>query len=51
MDGKTKHVNQVVEEMLRRYVMQQPSKWEDYLHLVEFAINIVYHMSLQMSPF
>eukprot|EP00253_Pinus_taeda_P034398 PITA_34398 len=31
--------------------MQQPSKWEDYLHLVEFAYNNGYHTSLRMSPF
>eukprot|EP00253_Pinus_taeda_P020121 PITA_20121 len=31
--------------------MQQPSKWEDYLHLVEFTYNNGYHRSLQMSPF
>eukprot|EP00253_Pinus_taeda_P024650 PITA_24650 len=37
--------------MLREYVMQQPSRWEDYLHLVEFAYNNGYHTSLQMSPF
>eukprot|EP00253_Pinus_taeda_P028576 PITA_28576 len=44
-------VNQVVEDMLRSYVMQQPSKWEDYLHLVEFTYNNGYHRYLQMSPF
>eukprot|EP00253_Pinus_taeda_P031391 PITA_31391 len=44
-------VNQVVEDMLRSYVMQQPSRWEEYLHLVEFAYNNGYHASLQMSPF
>eukprot|EP00253_Pinus_taeda_P033764 PITA_33764 len=37
--------------MLRAYVMQQPTKWVDYLHLVEFAYNNGYHTSLQMSPF
>eukprot|EP00253_Pinus_taeda_P002927 PITA_02927 len=37
--------------MLRAYVMQQPTKWEDHLHLVEFAYNNGYHTSLQMSPF
>eukprot|EP00253_Pinus_taeda_P007714 PITA_07714 len=31
--------------------MQQPSKWEDYLHLGEFFYNNVYHKSLKMSPF
>jgi len=33
-DGQKKRVNQVIEDMLRMYVMDQPSKWEDYLYLV-----------------
>jgi transposase InsO family protein len=33
-DGQTKRVNRVIEDMLRMYVMDKPSKWEDYLHLV-----------------
>ena len=33
------------------YVMDQPSKWENYLYLVEFAYNNGYHASLKMSPF
>jgi hypothetical protein len=33
------------------YVMDNPSKWEDYLHLVEFAYNKGYQASLQMNPF
>jgi hypothetical protein len=37
--------------MLRMYVMDKPSKWEDYLHLVEFAYNNGYQASLRMSPF
>ena len=31
--------------------MDKPSKWEDYLHLVEFAYNNWYQASLRMSPF
>jgi len=50
-DGQMERVNQVVEDMLRAYVMQKPTKWEDYLHLVEFAYNNGYHTSLLMSPF
>lgn len=50
-DRQTEQVNQVVEDMLRSYVMQQPSKWEDYLHLVKFSYNKRYHTSLQMSLF
>jgi hypothetical protein len=38
-DGQTERVNQVIEDMLRMYVMDKPSKWKDYLHLVEFAYN------------
>jgi hypothetical protein len=44
-------VNRVIEDMMRMYVMDEPSRWEDYLHLVEFAYNNGYHASLNMSPF
>jgi hypothetical protein len=37
--------------MLRMYVMDKPSKWEDYLHFVEFAYNNGYQYSLNISPF
>jgi hypothetical protein len=50
-DGKTERVNQVIEDMLIMYVMDKPSKWEDYLHLVEFSYNNGYQASLKMSPF
>lgn len=33
------------------YVMDQPGKWEDYLHLVEFSYNNHYQASAKMSPF
>jgi len=33
------------------YVMDKPSKWEDYLHLVEFEYNNGYQYSLIMIPF
>ena len=36
---KIETVIQVLEDMLRMYVMDKPTKWEDYLHLVEFAYN------------
>ena len=51
IDGQIERVNQVIEYMLRMYLMDQPSKWEDYLHLVEFSYNNGYHISLKMSPF
>jgi hypothetical protein len=50
-DGQTERVKRVIEDILRMYVMDKPSKWEDYLHLVEFAYNNGYQASLKMSPF
>jgi len=50
-DGQTERVNQVLEDMLRAYVMTKPTQWEEYLHLVEFAYNNGYHTSTQLSPF
>ena len=45
-DGKTERVNQVLEDMIHMYVMDKPTKWEDYLHLVEFSYNNGYQESL-----
>ena len=50
-DGQIERVNRVIEDMLRMYVMDKPSRCEDYLHLVEFAYNNGYHASPKMSPF
>ena len=33
------------------YVKEQPSKWKDYLHLVEFVHNNNYQASARYSPF
>jgi hypothetical protein len=38
-DGKTEQTIQILEEMLRMYVRTKPTKWEEYLNLVEFAYN------------
>ena len=46
--GRTERVNQVLEGMLRMFVMDKPSEWEDYLHLVEFAYNNGQQASLGM---
>jgi hypothetical protein len=50
-DGQIERVNRVIEDMMIMYVMDQPSRLEDYLHLVEFVYNNGYHASLKMSPF
>ena len=33
------------------YVMERPTKWEDYMHLVEFEYNNGYHAFSKMIPF
>jgi hypothetical protein len=41
----------VIEDMLRMYVTEKPYKWEDYLHLIQFAYNNGYQESLKMRLF
>ena len=50
-DGQTERTNKILEDMLRMYVMDRPSKWEDCLHLAEFAYNNSHQSSIKMSPF
>ena len=50
-DGQTERVNQVLEDMLRMYVMDNQTQWERYLPLVEFAYNNSYHSSIGMPPY
>ena len=37
--------------MVRMYVMDKSTKWEDYLHMVEFAYNNRHQASLGMIPY
>ena len=37
--------------MLLIYGRDYPKKWEDYLHLVEYAYNNHYQASTNLSPF
>jgi hypothetical protein len=51
-DGlQTERKNQIIEDMLHMYVRTKPNKWEDHLHLVEFAYNNGYQTSAKLSPF
>jgi hypothetical protein len=49
--GQTERVNQILEDMLRAYVLSYGSKWEDCLPFAEFSYNNSYQSSLQMAPF
>jgi transposase InsO family protein len=51
MDGLIERTNQIMKDMPRMYVRTKPNKWEDYLHLVEFAYNNGYQTSVKLSPF
>ena len=50
-NGQTKRANKFLEDMLMMYVMNKPSRWEDYLHLIEFAYNNGHQVGLGMSLF
>jgi hypothetical protein len=51
IDGQTKRVNQLLEDMLRACVMENQSSWDKHLPLVEFSYNNSYQGSLKMAPF
>ena len=50
-NGQNERVNQVIANMLCMYVMNKPSKWEDYLYLVDFAYNNRHQTTLEMGLF
>jgi hypothetical protein len=50
-DWKTERTNQILEDMLRMYVMDQHKHWEEFLPLVEFAYNNSYQGTINMAPF
>ena len=50
-DGQTERTNQILEDMLRMYMMDQQKSWEEFLPLVEFAYNNSYQSTIKMAPF
>lgn len=51
VDGQTERKNQNLEDMLCIYLMDQPTKREYYIHLVDLAYNNSCYESMNMSPF
>jgi hypothetical protein len=51
MDGQTERVNQILEDMLRAYVMEYPGSWDKNLPWTAFSYNNNYQESLKMTPF
>jgi transposase InsO family protein len=50
-DSQTERVNQILEDMLRAYVMEYPGSWDKNLSWAEFLYNNSYQESLKMAPF
>ncbi|KAK8954583.1 hypothetical protein KSP39_PZI002221 [Platanthera zijinensis] len=48
---QTERVNQIVEDMIRCYILDHGGAWDERLRLMEFAYNNSYQESLQMAPF
>ena len=50
-DGQSERTIQVLEDMLRAFVLDFKGSWEEHLPLVEFAYNNSYQASIQMAPY
>jgi len=50
IDGQSERTIQILEDMLRAYVMDFGVGWSRFLPLVEFAYNNSYHASIEMTP-
>jgi transposase InsO family protein len=51
IDGQTKRVIQILEDMLRAYALQYGRSWHKSLPYAEFSYNNSYQESLKMTPF
>jgi transposase InsO family protein len=49
--GQTERVNQILEDMLRSYVLNYSDTWDECLPLAEFSYNNSYQESIKMAPF
>ena len=50
-DGQSERVIQVLEDMLRGYVLDFSGSWDRYIPLMEFAYNNSYQSSIGMAPY
>jgi transposase InsO family protein len=50
-DEKTERRNQILEDMLHMYMMDQQKHWEEFFPLVEFVHNNNYQGTIKMAPF
>jgi hypothetical protein len=50
-DGQTERIIQILEDMLRAYVIEYDKNWDKCLALAEFSYNSIYQSSLKIAPF
>ncbi|TYK27113.1 hypothetical protein E5676_scaffold478G00020 [Cucumis melo var. makuwa] len=50
-DDQTERLNQVLEDMLRAYVLEFSGSQDSHLHLMEFTYNNSYQATIGMTPF
>ncbi|GJY01365.1 putative reverse transcriptase domain-containing protein [Tanacetum coccineum] len=50
-DGQRERTIQILEDMLRAYVMDFRNSWDRHLPLVEFSYNNSYHASIKVAPY
>ncbi|KAA3461535.1 DNA/RNA polymerases superfamily protein [Gossypium australe] len=50
-DGQSDRTIQLLDDMLRCYVLEFEGSWEKYLPLVEFAYNNSFQSSIKMAPY
>jgi hypothetical protein len=51
MDGQMEWVNQILEDILRAYVIEYQGSWDNNLPCAAFSYNNSYQESLKMAPF
>ena len=51
MDGQSERVIQILEDMLRIYVIDYEGGWDRYIPLVEFVYNNSFQSSIGMTPY
>ncbi|GJZ71771.1 putative reverse transcriptase domain-containing protein [Tanacetum coccineum] len=50
-DGQSERTIQRIKDMLRAYVIDFGSSWDQHIPLVEFSYNNSYHTSIKVAPF
>ena len=50
-DGQTEKANSVIEDMLRHFVGPYQTDWDQYISVVEFAMNRTWQATIQNTPF